>query len=99
MPLAQKVSISLPTEESSSPKLNINIYISWKNMETSDKAVQKLVFEPYVEIKRGAEVQQPTSSNSRKCLQRPSKSCCVIIGYVAFISILVGVFAAYEGKY
>ena len=68
-------------------------------METSDKAVQKLVFEPYVEIERGAEVQQPTSSNSWKCLQRPSKSCCVIIGYVAFISILVGVFAAYEGKY
>ena len=68
-------------------------------METTDKAVQKLVFEPYVEINRGTEVQQVTSSNSRKCLQRPSKSCCVIIGYVAFISILVGVFAAYEGKY
>ena len=68
-------------------------------METTDKAVQKLVFEPYVEIERGTEVQQLTSSNSRKCLQRPSKSCCVIIGYVAFICILIGVFTVYEGKY
>ena len=66
-------------------------------METSDKAVQKLVFEPYVEIERAGEVQQPTSSNSRKCLQRPSKS--VIIGYVAFICILIGIFAIYEGQY
>ena len=68
-------------------------------METTDKAVQKLVFEPYVEIERGMEVQQLTSSNSRKCLQRPSKSCCVTTGYVAFICILLGVFAVYEGKY
>ena len=58
---------------------------------------QKLVFE--VEVERGTVVQQLTSSNNRKCLQRPSKSCCVIIGYVALICILVGVFAAYEGKY
>ena len=68
-------------------------------MEITDKAFQELVFEPYVEIERGTEVQQLTSTNSRKCLQRPSKSCCVIIGYVAFICILVGVLAAYEGKY
>ena len=68
-------------------------------METSDKAVQKLVFEPYVEIERETEVQQLTSSNKRKCLQRPSKSCCVITGYVAFICILIGVFAVYEGQY
>ena len=66
-------------------------------METTDKAVQKLVFEPYVEIERGTDVQQLISSNSRKYLPRPSKSCCVII--VAFICILVGVFAVYEGKY
>ena len=68
-------------------------------MEITDKAFQELVFEPHVEIERGMEVQQLTLSNSRKCLQRPSKSCCVIIGYVAFICILVGVLAAYEGKY
>ena len=68
-------------------------------MEITDKAFQELVFEPYVEIERGTEVQKLTSSNSRKCLQRPSKSCCVVIGYVAFICILVGVLAAYEGKY
>ena len=68
-------------------------------METSDKAVQKLVFEPYVEIERGMEVQQLTTSNSRKCLQRPSKSCCVIIGIVALFCILVGVsiYAVYAG--
>ena len=68
-------------------------------METTDKAVQKLVFEPYVEIERGTEVQQLTSSNSRKCFHRHSKSCCVIIGYVALICFLLGIFAAYEGKY
>ena len=67
-------------------------------METKDKAIQKLVFEPYVDIERGTVVQQLTS-NERKCLQRPSKSSCVVIGYVALICILVGVFAAYEGKY
>ena len=66
-------------------------------MEITEKAFQELVFEPYVEIERGTDVQQLTSSNSRKCLQRPSKS--VIIGYVAFICILIGVFAVYEGKY
>ena len=58
---------------------------------------QKLVFE--VEVERGTVVQQLTSSNNRKCLQRPSKSCCVVIGYVTLICILAGVFAAYEGKY
>jgi hypothetical protein len=68
-------------------------------MEITDKAFQGLVFERYVELERGTEVQQLTSSNSRKCLQRPSKSCCVIIGYVAFICILIGVFAVYEGKH
>ena len=52
-----------------------------------------------VDVENGTEVQQLTSSNNRKCLQRPSKSCCVVIGYVALICILVGVFAAYEGKY
>ena len=67
-------------------------------METTDKAVQKLVFEPFVEVERGMVVQQLTSSDKRKCLQRPSKSCCVIIGYVALICILVGTFADYEGK-
>ena len=67
-------------------------------MEITDKAFQELVFEPYVEIERGTVVQQLTSNN-RKCLQRPSKSCCVITGYVALICILVGVFAVYEGKY
>ena len=66
-------------------------------MEITEKAFQELVLEPYVKIERGTEVQQLTSSNSRKCLQRPSKS--VIIGYVAFICILIGVFAVYEGKY
>ena len=66
-------------------------------MEITEKAFQELVFEPYVEIEKGTIVQQLTSSNSRKCLQRPSKYCCVII--VAFICILVGVFAVYEGKY
>ena len=57
---------------------------------------QKLVFE--VEIERGT-VMQELTSNRQKCLQRPSKSCCVVIGYVALICILVGVFATYEGKY
>ena len=68
-------------------------------MEITEKAFQELVFEPHVEIERGTEVQQLTSSNSRKCLQRPSKSCCVIFGYVVFICILIGVFTVYEGKY
>ena len=57
---------------------------------------QKLVFE--VEIERGTVMQQLTS-NKQKCLQRPSKSCCVIIGYVAFICIIIGVFVIYEGQY
>ena len=67
-------------------------------METKDKAIQKLVFEPYVDIERGTVVQQLTS-NERKCLQRPSKSCCVIIGILALFCILLGVtiFAIYEG--
>ena len=56
---------------------------------------QKLVFE--VEVERGTVMQQMTSKK-QKGLQRPSKSCCVIIGYVAFICILAGVLAAYEGK-
>ena len=56
---------------------------------------QKLVFE--VEVERGTVMQQLTS-NKQKCLQRPSKSCCVVIGYVALICILVGVFAAYDCK-
>ena len=68
-------------------------------MEITYKTSQDLIFEPYVEIDRGTEVQQLTFSNNRKCLQRPSKSCCVVIGYVALICILVGVFAVYEGKY
>ena len=55
------------------------------------------ILEADLEVENGTEVQQLTSSNNRKCLQRPSKSCCVII--VAFICILVGVFAVYEGKY
>ena len=66
-------------------------------METKDKAIQKLVFEPYVDIERGTVVQQLTS-NERKCLQRPSKSGCVIIAYVALICILVGVFTVSEGQ-
>ena len=57
---------------------------------------QKLAFE--VEIERRT-VMQELTSNRQKCLQRPSKSCCVVIGYVALICILVGVFATYEGKY
>ena len=57
---------------------------------------QKLVFE--VEVERGTVMQQLTS-NKKKCLQRPSKSCCVVMGYVAFICILIGVFAIYEGQY
>jgi hypothetical protein len=67
-------------------------------MEITYKTSQDLIFEPYVEIERGTVVQQLTS-NSRKCLQRPSKSCCVVMGYVAFICILIGVFAIYEGQY
>ena len=66
-------------------------------MDTTDKAFQTLILEP-LEVERGTEVQQLTS-NKRKCLQKPSKSCCVIIGYVALICILVGVFAIYEGQY
>ena len=68
-------------------------------MEITEKAFQELVLEPYVKIERGTEVQQLTSSNSRKCLQRPSKSCCVIIGILALFCILLGVtiFAIYEG--
>ena len=68
-------------------------------MEITYKTSQDLIFEPYVEIERGTEVQQLTSSKSRKCLQRPSKSCCVIIGYVTFICIIIGVLAIYEGQY
>ena len=66
-------------------------------MEITYKTYEDLVLVPYVESERGTEVQQLTSSNSRKCLQRPSKSCCVITGYVAFICILIGVLAIYEG--
>ena len=66
-------------------------------METKDKAIQKLVFEPYVEMERGTVVQQLTS-NKGKGLQMPSKSGCAIIGYVAFICILLGVFAVSEGQ-
>ena len=68
-------------------------------MEITYKTSQDLIFEPYVEIESGTEVQQLTSSNNRKCLQRPSKSCCVITGYVAFICIIIGVFVIYEGQY
>ena len=67
-------------------------------MEITYKTYEDLVLVPYVESERGTEVQQLTSSNSRKCLQRPSKSCCVLIGYVVFICTLVGVFTVYEGK-
>ena len=67
-------------------------------MEITYKTSQDLVFEPYVEIERGTVVQQ-LISNKLKCLQRPSKSCCVITGYVAFICIIIGVFAIYEGQY
>ena len=57
---------------------------------------QKLVFE--VEIERGTVMQQLTS-NKQKCLQRPSKSCCVIIGILALFCTLVGVsiYAIYAG--
>ena len=53
---------------------------------------------PLLEVETGAEVQQ-LNSNNRKCLQRPSKSCCVIIGILALFCILLGVtiFAIYEG--
>ena len=53
---------------------------------------------PLLDVETGAEVQQLTSNN-RKCLQRPSKSCCVIIGILALFCILLGVtiFAIYEG--
>ena len=53
---------------------------------------------PLLDLETGAEVQQLTSNN-RKCLQRPSKSCCVIIGILALFCILLGVtiFAIYEG--
>ena len=54
---------------------------------------EKVVIE--LEVERGT-LQQLTS-NKRKCLQRPSKSCCVIIAYVAFICLLVGILATYEG--
>ena len=57
------------------------------------------ILEADVEVENGTEVQQLTSSNNRKCLQRPSKSCCVITGYVAFICIIIGVFVIYEGQY
>ena len=67
-------------------------------MEITYKTSQDLVFEPYVEIERGTVVQQ-LISNKLKCLQRPSKSCCVIIGILALFCILLGVtiFAIYEG--
>ena len=53
---------------------------------------------PLLDVETGAEVQQLTSNN-RKCLQKPSKSCCVIIGILALFCILLGVtiFAIYEG--
>ena len=55
-------------------------------MDTTDKAFQTLILEP-LEVERGTEVQQLTSNKrKRKCLQKPSKSCCVIIGYVALSS-------------
>ena len=51
------------------------------------------------EVENGTEVQQLTSSNNRKCLKRPSKSCCVIIGILVLFCILVGVaiYAVYAG--
>ena len=53
---------------------------------------------PLLDVETGAEVQQLTSNN-RKCLQKPSKTCCVIIGILALFCILLGVtiFAIYEG--
>ena len=53
---------------------------------------------PLLDLETGAEVQQLTSNN-RKCLEKPSKSCCVIIGILAVFCILLGVtiFAIYEG--
>ena len=53
---------------------------------------------PLLEVETGAEVQQLTSNN-RKCLQRPSKSCCIIIGILALFCTLVGVaiYAVYAG--
>ena len=76
--------------------------------DTTDKACELVIenhpdtqpiLEADVEVENGTEVQQLTSSNNRKCLKRPLKDCCVIIGYVVFICILLGVFAVYEGKY
>ena len=64
-------------------------------METKDKAIQKLVFEPYVEMERGTVIVQQLTSNKGK---EPSKSACVIIAYVALICILVGVLAVYKGQ-
>ena len=57
------------------------------------------ILEADVEVENGTEVQQLTSSNNRKCLQRPSKSCCVIIGILALFCTLVGVsiYAIYAG--
>ena len=76
--------------------------------DTTDKACELVIenhpdtqpiLEADVEVENGTEVQQLTSSNNRKCLQRPSKSCCVIIGILALFCILLGVtiFAIYEG--
>ena len=51
------------------------------------------------EVENETEVQQLTSSNNRKCLQRPSKSSCVIIGILVLFCTLVGVsiYAVYSG--
>ena len=57
------------------------------------------ILEADLEVENGTEVQQLTSSNNRKCLQRPSKSCCVIIGILALFCTLLGVsiYAVYAG--
>ena len=54
--------------------------------------------QPLLDVETVAEVQQLTSNNW-KCLQKPSKTCCVIIGILALFCILLGVtiFAIYEG--
>ena len=65
-----------------------------KKMNTENNSETR----PLLDVERGAEVQQLTSNN-RKCLQRPSKSCCVIIGILALFCTLVGVsiYAVYAG--
>ena len=57
------------------------------------------ILEADVEVENETEVQQLTSSNNRKCLQRPSKSSCVIIGILVLFCTLVGVsiYAVYSG--